>query len=60
MVHDLRMALQSRSGVTYFRPDGWTIDRENRACIWSRGFRAFLESPHSLCDALGEINVEWG
>lgn len=60
MVHDLQMALQSRSGVTYFRPEGWTIDRENRACIWSRGFRSFLEFPESLHEALGELDVEWG
>ena len=60
MIHDLRMALQSRSGVSYFRPEGWTIDRENRACIWSRGFRSFLESPDSLHDVLREIGVKWG
>lgn len=59
MVHDLRMALQNRSAVTYFRPAGWTIDRQNKAGVWSRGFRSFLDEPHGLAAALGEIGVHW-
>lgn len=60
MVHDLRIALQSRRAVSYFRPAGWTLDRENRGGVWSSGFKSFLDDPTVLGEVFGEIGVPWG
>ena len=52
VVHDLRMKLHDLDPGAFCSPEGWTIDRQTNAAIWSRGFQSFLNSPETLADVL--------
>jgi hypothetical protein len=57
IVHDLRMKLQELSSAQYCSLEGWTIDRQTNAAVWSRGFKSFLDSPNTLSIVLREIGM---
>jgi len=57
IVHDLRMKLQNLSSAEYCCLEGWTIDRQTNAAVWSRGFKSFLDSPDTLAYILSEITA---
>lgn len=57
LIHDLRIKLNDLPGSALKALNGWTVDANKTAAVWTDGFQSFLNEPQALREAMQAIGA---